>query len=83
MYLKENYKEKIEMRCVSWLGYSLVNKTLNGLTKAYFALIKKPTWMVREAFLFISLRDTWWWRLVAVSSWAPDFQAFSSRRRED
>lgn len=70
------------MRYISWLGYSLVTETVNGLTKAYFTLIKKPTRMVREAFLFISLRDTWWetCSCIILGTWFPSFQQHKKRR---
>lgn len=59
----------------------MVTKTLSGLTKVYFSLIKNPTWLAKEG-LVISLRDTSWGRahhLVVASG----LQGYRSRRRED
>lgn len=79
---KKIEKEKIEMRYISWLGLFFGNRNSQWLNQGLFHLIKKPTWMVREAFLFISLRDTWWERLVAALSWAPDFKLSAAREEK-
>lgn len=59
----------------------MVTKTLSGLTKVYFSLIKNPTWLAKEG-LVIWLRDTSWGRahhLVVASG----LQGYRSQRRED